>query len=307
MPKMNIERSITINAPIDKVHAIISDYHHWSSWSPWLIMEPETKVTVQPDGKYYEWVGNRTGAGNMTITSEKENSSVKMDLVFLKPWKSKAKVGFKLTSENDATKVSWDMQSSLPFFMFWMKKMMEQFVGMDYERGLRLLKDYAEDGETHSKLTFKGKEAFGGTKFIGIKTNCSKETIAKKMREDMPKLFELSQSLNIEITGPAFTQYHKWNMVKNDIRYTSGIPVNTIPENLPEGFYSGEIPAMNVYTLEHVGPYPHLGNAWTTMYTMQRNKEFAVNKKVHPFETYHNSPGNTPENELITKVHFPVV
>ena len=304
---MNIERSITVNAPIEKVFETISDYHHWSAWSPWLIMEPEVKVTVQPDGKYYEWEGNRTGSGNMTITSETENTSVNMDLLFLKPWKSKAKVGFKLTSDGDSTTVSWDMQSSLPFFMFWMKKMMEQFIGMDYERGLRLLKDYVQDGETHSKLQFTGKESFGGTKYIGLKTTCTKETMAKKMQEDMPKLFEFSQANDVQISGPAFTQYHKWDMVKNNIQYTAGIPVKEIPQNLPEGFYAGEIPATTVHTLEHVGPYAHLGNAWTTMYTMQRNKEFKLNKKIHPFETYHNSPMDTAENELMTKVHFPVI
>lgn len=307
MPKMNIERSITINAPIDKVYSVISDYHHWSAWSPWLIMEPGVNVTVKPDGKFYEWEGKRTGSGNMTITNETENKSVNMDLLFLKPWKSKAKVGFTFSTEGTGTKVTWDMQSSLPFFMFWMKKMMEQFIGMDYERGLRLLKDYVQDGEAHSKLNFIGKESFGGTKFVGIKTQCTKETMGKKMQEDMPKLFALSQAEGIAISGTAFTQYHKWDMVKNAIEYTAAIPVESFPSNLPDGFYTGEIPATTVHTLEHVGPYQHLGNAWTTMYTMQRNKEFKLNKKIHPFETYHNSPADTLENELITKVHFPIV
>ena len=85
MPKMHIKKSILINAPVDRIYSIVSDFNHWRPWSPWLITEPEAKVTVAPDAKYYEWEGNRTGEGNMKITAEKANESIDYDLMFLKP------------------------------------------------------------------------------------------------------------------------------------------------------------------------------------------------------------------------------
>ena len=88
-------------------------------------MEPETKVTVRSDAKYYEWEGDRVGSGNMKIIKEVENATVDYDLMFLKPWKSKAKVSFYLKPEGTSTSVTWTMDSSLPFFLFWMKKMTE--------------------------------------------------------------------------------------------------------------------------------------------------------------------------------------
>ena len=72
------------------------------------------------------------------------------------------------------------------------------------------------------------------------------------------------------------------------------------------GIKSGEIPATKVHTLRHVGSYVHLGNAWTTLYSMQRNKEFKSAKGIHPFETYVNMPGQVPDKDLITDIHFPV-
>lgn len=30
-----LERSISIKAPAEKVHALIDDFHNWPSWSPW--------------------------------------------------------------------------------------------------------------------------------------------------------------------------------------------------------------------------------------------------------------------------------
>lgn len=132
-----------------------------------MILEPEATVNVEEGGKYYEWNGARIGSGNMRVSSEKENEFVELDLTFLKPWKSTSKVGFYMKEQGEGTEVTWTMDGSLPFFMFFMKKMMETFVGMDYDRGLRLLKDVVEDGEVHSKLDIEGKGEYPGGKYIG--------------------------------------------------------------------------------------------------------------------------------------------
>ncbi len=306
MPRLTVTRSIEMNASIDTVFHILNDFSTWQTWSPWLIMDPEAKVTVSEDKKSYEWEGPRSGSGEMKIVEEEENTSLSIDLQFLKPWKSKAKTYFYLTEKGNKTDVKWVMNSSLPFFMFWMKKMMEMLIGMDYDRGLRLLKDLAEDGEVHSKLNFVGKESLPEQTFIGVRTSCSMAEMGKKMAEDLPRIHAFVLENKLEISGAPFTQYHKWDMKNGRAEYSSAIPVNSAPSNLPEGFYVGTIPATNVYTLEHVGPYHHLGNAWSTMYNMQRNKEIPVNKKIHPLETYHNNPNEVAANELVTKIHFPL-
>ncbi|MCH2234174.1 MAG: hypothetical protein MK078_07965, partial [Crocinitomicaceae bacterium] len=97
--------------------------------------------------------------------------------------------------------------------------------------------------------------------------------MAKKMSNDMPKLMEVLKGKEDLISGEPFTQYYKWEMVKNHINYTVGIPVKEVPENLPANVRVGELLKTTVHTVEHVGPYKHLGNAWSTL-SMQRNKEF---------------------------------
>lgn len=306
MAKIYVNESVVIHAPREKVYEAISDFNHWTSWSPWLIMEPEAKVTVSEDSKFYEWEGKRVGSGEMQITGEEENEWVDYDLTFLKPWKSKAKVRFELRPGNNITNATWKLESSLPFFMFWMKKMMTSLISMDFKRGLNMLKDYVEDGTVHSKLDFKGTTSYAGCKYIGIKTGCSMETVGEKMKDDFGKLWNFLGDKKDMIAGNSFSIYHKWEMAKNKVVYTSGIPVKEIPNDLPEGITAGEIPETKVYTLSHTGPYLHLGNAWGTMYMMQRNKEFKANKAIPPFETYVNNPGEVEDNELVTEVHFPV-
>lgn len=307
MPKINVNRSIEINAPIEQVFSKLNDFNHWQAWSPWLIMDPSTKVDVANDTKSYSWEGDRTGSGKMAITNESPNASIDYDLQFLKPWKSKAKVRFETKANGDSTTVSWSMDSSLPFFMFFMKKMMVAFIGMDYDRGLRLLKDYVEDGKVHSVLNFNGNERLNGFKYIGVKTSCTRETMGQKMSESLPQLTQYLNENGLQAAGAPFTQYHKWDMVNNHVEYVTGIPVADAPASVSGNFHVGEIPSTKVYTLEHKGPYMHLGNAWSTLYTMQRTKEFKLNKKIHPFETYHNKPGEVADDEIITQVHFPIV
>lgn len=306
MPAMNVNRSVVIDASPEKIFPFLNDFNHWPSWSPWLIMEPGVKVTVSDDTKYYEWEGNRVGSGNMTVLTEDEDKSINYDLTFLKPWKSTAKVGFVLSPEGNSTKVTWTMDSSLPFFMFWMKKSMEAYVGMDYVRGLVMLKDLVEKGEVHSKLEFSGENDFKGTKYIGIKTSCNIKDVGDQMKADFGKIHDYVQEHQDILTGNAYSIYHEWDMVKQKTIYTGCMGVNSIPDDLPAGFISGEIPATRTYTLRHIGSYPHLGNAWSTLYTMQRGKEFKLKKGIHPFEHYVSNPMETDEKDLVTDVYFAI-
>jgi len=174
MPKMQIEKSTVIDAPVEKVYNVLSDFNQWKPWSPWLITEPEAKVTVAEDAKSYEWEGKRTGAGKMAITDESTNHSINIDLNFFKPWKSKAKVRFRIEHEGEGTKVTWFMDSSLPFFMFWMTKMMTALIGMDYDRGLSMLKEYAETGAVSTKLDFSSPYALRQVLWHTFHSPCSR-------------------------------------------------------------------------------------------------------------------------------------
>lgn len=307
MPKTHVERSISINAPIDKVFNTINDFHTWTDWSPWLVAEPEAKVNVREDGKFYEWEGDIVGAGEMTITNEVINTSIDIDLMFLKPWKSKAKVSFQLKEDGENTVVLWDMDSSLPFFMFWMKKMMEAFIGMDYERGLTMLKDYVELGKVPHILTVKGMKDFGGHTYIGIKSTVSMKNMGPKMEEDYTKLMTYMMDGKQDVMdGDAFSIYHKWDIVKGEAAYTACVPVKEIPSDLPQGVITGSVPATKVHVIHGKGPYRFTGNIWSAQYMRKQSKKFKSNKGVDPMERYLNSPKNTEENDLETEVLFAV-
>jgi len=307
MPSFKVVKSITIQAAPEKVYSIISDYQHWPAWSPWLITEPGVKMEVKAGGKEYNWQGKRTGSGEMKIVKENAPKGLDMIIHFLKPWKSTAPVWFELKQQGQATEVTWGMTGSLPFFMFFMTKMMTAYIGTDYGRGLQMLKDYVETGAVPSRLDFKGINQYAGNKYIGIKTTCTMDTLNTRMTDDFGKLSAWAAKNMDRMAGPGFSIYHTWDIVKGNVVYTAAFPVQEIPNPLPEGFISGAVPAMKVNTIAHIGAYKHLGNAWTTQYMMQRGKEYKYRKGIDPFEVYLNMPGQVPEEQLVTEIHFPVV
>ena len=305
MPAINVTKSIQINAPLAEVKKHISDYRNWPAWSPWLILEPEAKLDFAEDGKFYHWEGKRVGEGEMKITSENDNK-ISNDLTFLKPWKSKAKTHFDFNEKDNGVEVTWVMESSLPFFMFFMKKSMETYIGMDYERGLKMLKEMVETGKVSSKLEVLPQENVQETQFVGIKRDSKFSKIQEVMSVDFAKLYEVVNEGTIKPNGAPFVQYHKIDFPKDYLHYTAAFPVSSIPDNLPEGVISGKLPAMKLQKIKHTGKYDYLGNPWSLGMMMIRNKEFKQDKKIAPFEIYVNDPQQTKPEELISEVAYAV-
>ena len=184
MSKMYIKKSLLIQKEAKFIFNYLNDFHNWPQWSPWLIADPNTSLNIETDGKYYNWEGDVTGSGDVRVLGETKNKSLSCSLNFYKPWKSKAEVNFYLEEISDGTKVTWTMKSSLPWFLFWMKKSMEVYVGMDYERGLLLLKDLVEQGNTLCDLKFEGYKNSNKTKYIDFETRCKMSNIEQIMTED---------------------------------------------------------------------------------------------------------------------------
>jgi len=303
MPKLNLNRKIVIPVNVEEVYSKLCDFHHWSAWSPWLILEKGADVKVDVDGKYYKWVGNRIGSGEMRITAENPNKTINIDLTFIKPWKSHAKIDFLLESNNDETTVTWTMDSKLPFFMFFIKKMMLAFIGSDFERGLRLLKDLVLDNKVHSELEELGIKTYPARKFIGIKRESSIDDLSVDMQRAYSKLTAFGG--DSKLFNGAFSITHNWDLIQRKAVYTAAMSVKEIPTNLPAEFISGDLPELRVFGIRHTGPYHHLANAWGMQSMLLRSKVYKQNKKDEPFEVYVNSPENTDSLNLITDVYFP--
>ncbi|MDQ8185572.1 SRPBCC family protein [Pelagicoccus sp. SDUM812002] len=304
MPKFSLERSIMIRATAAAVFANVKDFQNWAGWSPWILAEPMCKLDYSEDGRGYSWSGDIIGSGKMEVMDTVENRELHYRLTFLKPFKSVSSVSFFFDECSEETNTRWTMSGDLPFFLFWMKKMTVAAISMDYDRGLRMLKDKIELGWVPSLMKFAGFEMIDGFEYVGLSNDCRIPEISVRLGEDMQKATALAKESGLKISGPPVCFYDTFEVSKGTASYTVALPVEA-GSPCPTGLISGTMPDQKCYAIHHTGPYRHLGNPWAAGTMHQRAKLFAQNKSTSPFEIYLSDPANVAEEELSTSVCFP--
>jgi len=310
MPRIKVREQIQINADAAEVYVYLCDFQRWPEWSPWLVCEPDCDLSFEE--KAYAWEGKVVGSGKMTLIHEEQDQCLRYNLKFLKPWKSHAAVQFQLIANEHGTSLVWSMMSRLPWFMFWIKPMMQRMLSMDYQRGLRMLKQKLETGTIDSQLSFSQSEALQGCHYIGIERTCSIEDMDSAMATDFKRLMELPLKNKLpydssQLHTIPFTIYRKWKLGKGLVCYTCAIPIEEKLQHiaqLPFETVSGYRPPCNAFVVTHTGDYQHLGNAWAAAMSRAKNKVIPQSSKNMPFEIYVSSPAC--DGDLITKVCVPL-
>lgn len=308
MPKYHVDRSIDIDASPEKVHSVVADFGTWPEWSPWLCIEPEAEVTITDDacsvGSVYSWKGEVVGQGEIEHQQLETGRFIDQEIRFLKPFKSVSRVSFEMQANGGGTRVTWNMDGKLPWFLFWMKPMMQRFLGMDYERGLRMLKEWIETGQVLSRTTVHGVESVGPLKVIGVRTRCTMKDIGPSMEQTIGRVHEEFDRHGLPKDGEMISVYHEFNLKQQLVDYTSGY---IVPSNVavPEGMSSWSLPAGQALRVEHVGRYDHMGNAWNAAQQNARYRKLKQSK-VGTFEIYRNNPAETAEADLLTEIYLPL-
>ena len=147
--KYHFEKSIVINAPIEKVWGNVNSSKAFNQWNPWMKLDPNLKLTYTGNqgeiGDQYCWEGNdEVGQGCHEITSIVPNQKVGSKMMFKKPFESDATSDVVLTKEGNTTKVVWNMDCELDYPMNLMKLMMDYQMEDSYGKGLKKLKELSE-------------------------------------------------------------------------------------------------------------------------------------------------------------------
>jgi uncharacterized protein YndB with AHSA1/START domain len=146
-----IERSGTINAPADRIFAVLNDFRQWGGWSPWEHKDPDMKRTYggpeRGKGATYGWEGDKNvGTGRMEILEAKTPSKLVIKLDFFKPFEAHNTAEFTMLPQGNGTNVHWVMHGPSNFMSKVMGVFMnfDKMVGKDFEQGLANLKRLTE-------------------------------------------------------------------------------------------------------------------------------------------------------------------
>ncbi|SDS46767.1 Polyketide cyclase / dehydrase and lipid transport [Friedmanniella luteola] len=146
-----VSRTLVVDAPPERVHAQLADFHRWAAWSPWEDVDPALERSYEGAGSgvgaVYRWSGNRrAGRGRMEITESRPPALVRVDLTFEKPFKAHNDTWFEVVPEGAGSRVTWTMTGRLTVVtrLMGLFSSMDKFLGPDFEKGLQRLKTVSE-------------------------------------------------------------------------------------------------------------------------------------------------------------------
>ncbi|MBF0196828.1 MAG: SRPBCC family protein [Planctomycetes bacterium] len=303
------ERTHEINKPCSEVFSHLADFSNWPAWSPWLCQEPDCPVTISGTlgviGYSQKWEGRAIGEGCIELMSFEQDLSLDYELKTIKPWKSKSGVSFKLKETKNGCKVSWSMKGSVPFFLFFMRRMMSSLIGCDYDRGLSMLTDILEQGEILSASEDEGKVIQEPFYLVGVRTTCNIKDIESAMENDFCTLEKALDDNSLPQSKSLGSVYEKYDMVKGTVRYVSGVIYSSITQP-PDGFVVVSAPQHTALRVDHKGAYKHLGNSWAKAMGLQRYLKLKCHKGIAPYEIYRTDPKEHADRDLVTEIYVPI-
>ncbi len=299
-----VSRSIEIEKTQKEIISYVKDFRNWPEWSPWVILEPDCKLNYLGEqghvGASYEWDGKRIGSGSMVLESTQEHR-LDMELHFFRPMKSQAKVLFIVTPSDNGCLVEWQMHSSVPWYLFFLKGLFRSMIGMDFVRGLRMLKSKLETGQVLSELVEVGHRKQPTICYVGVRGSGKIPELGEIMRDHISQLNALATKQNLAVNGAQFGYYLSMDMKNDQFEFITCLPVDS-EVSVPQGFVSGTINACDTFVVEHKGEYPLLGNAWALAMNLTRHGRIKVKRKPLGIERYLNRPDDTEPADLRTEV-----
>lgn len=312
MPQYHVSRTAIIDASPDQVFETIADYGTWTTWSPWLIADPQATVMVSEDpcseGSIYAWEGDVTGKGQLTHLQLIRGQRIVDRLEFLKPFQSVCTTSFSLEPAEGGTQVTWTIEGSLPWFLFWLIPTMKTLIGMDYQRGLNMLKDLLETGGIPSKTVSLGVQPMEAIRMAGISGSCHVDEIAPAMEAAFATAEQEFRRSGLSVDGPMISVYTRFQVKSAMFHFICGF---VLPDGAQD-LYAPQFPlktwaapAGRAFQVQHTGSYRHLGNGWSVANQLVRAQKLKQSK-VGTFEIYRTIPPHTPENELLTDIYLPL-
>ncbi len=305
-----VRESMIIAGSLEEVFSVVSDFSQWSHWSPWLCQNPKAKIEIQGEasqiGHRQRWAGEWIGAGENEISYIEPLKSIDLHLRFRKPWKSRAEARFEFSESDQGVEVVWSLQSSLPIFLFFMKKMMVALIASDYMRGLIMLKDYIEKKEVTAQTAIPVIKKLPSFHYVGQKDSCTLQNIGSSMEKNFAVLYKfVEESLYPE---PDFylSIYHKFDLVKGACEYTAAMGYY---QQKPDADYlkeSGKVPEHESVCVVQMGEYKFLGNAWAAARSFQRYKKLKMDRSIAMYEKYVAVPPKAKNKDIRTEICVPV-
>lgn len=305
----HIRRSLPMAVDPQRVFDQVRDFRSWTEWSPWLIHEPDARLTysdnAEGEGGSYSWDGKYIGAGTLTHVRLEPPRRIAQRIDFRRPFKSTSEVSWEFVEREGQTETVWSMRGRMPFLLRFLTRTMIAMIEKDYDLGLAMLRGTLDPQAERPRIRFMGEVRTAPVTALTIPFSGGLEAMTKAMEEGFPRLLAQVQGQGKTPAGPPFTAYRKVDPKTMQFECDIALPVTE--DTAPGEFAVKRLGGGRCYRVQAQGSYGFLELAWYSAIAHLRMLKLKQDKSRPSLETYENDPGSVAHvNELITRLELPI-
>lgn len=250
-----VEKKITVNAPENVVWTAMSDYNHWDNWNPWKADDSTVTTTVTGPagqvGQKSSWTSKKSGSGEMTISSV-DGHKMTYDMHFIEPFESTAEGWVKTEKDGDKVIASWGFRSKSSFFARGLSAIMKPMLEKSFEKGIKLLKDYAESGKVKVSAYDIQEATFPATTYATLRQTVKFADMHTFFSNAYGQIATAAAD-RMDTTKPAAAIYYNWDTENMQSDLAAAFAVNGTEDI--NGLSIVNIPSSPAYMLRYAGGY----------------------------------------------------
>ncbi|MDR7307475.1 SRPBCC family protein [Rhodoferax saidenbachensis] len=286
--RLNVTQTRLIDAPIDRVYAMVADCRQWAHWSPWLAHSPgETLVlSGQPDavGGGFSWDSERGGSGQVEQRHLAPYRTVEQQMRLKSPFAIRARSLWSFASVGAQTEVTWTLRGRVAFSMRAFAPTLRGAMALECRAGLDRMASQLEPATAaRYDITCVGVQEVPACRYVYETYRGPIDGLPEAREQTIARLQGQLAQHGIAPTGPPVAVYVQTNVKLRRTVCHIGIPVNAPGfDQMPVR----EMPAHQAYAVELQGTHSALEVAWYRAMQSLSLDKLQPDQRLTPFERY---------------------
>ena len=305
--KIEVTKSITINAAPDAIFEEVNDLERYASWQYWNTLDPEMKITYGEikagKGASYTWDGPNTGKGKMLIAESEPNKSVHLDLSFTE--NGVAKASYTLEQQGAETQLTANFvnDNGINPIGRWIGVFIKPEIEKSFDYGLEKIKNIAEAKPKFSVTI--SEEKVTPVNYISLSHTMSPKdpnAISAQTSKMFGELYGAVAKAKVEMTGPPFCMYPSYSEESMEMICAVPVPADA---KLPAKYILAQTSGGDAVKAIHKGAYKTLKDTYDQLDQYIAYKRLKISGA--PWEVYITDPEEVKDTtQWITEVYYPV-
>ncbi|MDP1725837.1 MAG: SRPBCC family protein [Bacteroidota bacterium] len=269
--KFHTQRSLVMKAKPEQVYKLVNNFRNWDLWGPWNKMDTTALKSyndiTEGTGAAYSWKSkvDEVGEGTLTIIEAVTNQKIRTEMQYKGMGYSYSDII--IEPGDSGIKVTWSMDTEgkgIPVLMkpLWkmMCLMMDRFVGPNYEKGLKNIKEIVENEPIQTIAGFESEiKEWPAFYYVGIREKLKGAEISQKFGTYIGLLMAEMKKQGVEQAGNPFSINYSASGDLFDIEIC--IPVKQpIVENAQ--IKPGSKLATQALVIQYYGDYMNIGKVY---------------------------------------------